>query len=412
MQLLEEGEEVKIETWPLAKITPYARNPRINEGAIATVRASLKEYGWQQPIVVDEEGVILAGHTRYRAALDLGWTEAPVQIAVGLSSAQAKGYRLMDNKSHEKATWDLDLLSFEIDELKELNFNLELTGFSLDELPDPLSEKESGEAGEIETLDDQIAEIAERWQVKPGQLWRCGPHRILCGDSTNPEDVTKLLGQDRPFLCVTDPPYGVRLDPSWRNETHSPEVAPKRWSRAVAKVINDDNADWSAAWKLFPGDVIYAWAPPGADQIVHALALQEAGFDLRMQIVWAKNHFAISRSDYQLKHENCWYAVRKGKSAQFTEDRTQTTLWEIAKNQKLDTGHSAQKPLECMARPIRNHTAEAIYDPFLGSGTTLVACHELGRRCLGMELHPPYVALALQRYETLTQTTPELDHAL
>ena len=218
----------------------------------------------------------------------------------------------------------------------------------------------------------------------------------MCGDSTVAADVSMLLGGNKPFLCVTDPPYGVSYDPQWRSDAAEKGFLAYAPSR-VGKVANDDRADWSAAWGLTPSDVIYSWHPPGATSLVHAAALQDSGFVLRMQIIWAKSNFPIGRGDYHVRHEPCWYAVREGKPARRTDDRTQTTLWEINLDKNIEGGHSTQKPLECMARPIRNHDAPEVYDPFLGSGTTMVAAEQLGRICYGMDIEPKYVAVTLER---------------
>jgi DNA modification methylase len=207
-----------------------------------------------------------------------------------------------------------------------------------------------------------------------------------------------------PFLMVTDPPYGVEYDASWRNEADRANGKPYGAS-AVGKVMNDDRADWSAAWELFTGDVAYVWHAGNMAHIV-AESLIANGLNIRSQIIWAKNQLVIGRGNYHPQHEPCWYAVRKGKAARFTDDRTQTTLWEIDKPQKSETGHSTQKPVECMARPIRNHDCEVVYDPFLGSGTTMIACEQLGRKCRGIEISPAYVAVILQRYFDATGKEP------
>lgn len=396
---------MQIETLPLTAITPYARNPRRNQAAIAVVKASLQEYGWQQPIVVDTHHVIIVGHTRYLAALELGWTEAPVHVAAHLTPAQCKAYRLCDNKSHEAATWDTDLLALEMADLRGLEFDLSLTGFEMAEL-DAIAAAE-GETTESDTEPqiDRAEELREQWGVQTGDLWLLGAHRLLCGDSTKAEDVERVLQGDVPLLCVTDPPYGVEYNADWRNHAFRADGS-AIGGRAIGAVTNDHQADWKGTWALFPGDVIYSWHPPGATSLVHAAALQDSGFNLRMQIIWAKNQFPIGRGDYHVKHEPCWYCVRKGKSARFTDDRTQTTLWEIDKPHKSETGHSTQKPLECMARPIRNHDSELVYEPFSGSGTTIIACENLGRKARAIEIAPQYVAVALQRYLDHTGKTP------
>lgn len=239
-----------------------------------------------------------------------------------------------------------------------------------------------------------------------GNLVLKSKHRLLCGDSTKAEDVARLLEGRKPFLMVTDPPYGVEYDPEWRNE------AMGEGNRSTGKVTNDDIVDWTPAYKLFPGHVAYVWHAGrfAADLVVN---LRAANFDIRTQIIWCKQHFAIGRGHYHWQHEPCWYAVRKGGSAKWCGDRTQSTRWDInnglsqggpRKAEDELTGHGTQKPVECMARPIRNHGGkdDDVYDPFLGSGTTLIAAEQLGRRCFAIEIDPGYCDVAVQRWQNLT----------
>jgi DNA modification methylase len=224
----------------------------------------------------------------------------------------------------------------------------------------------------------------------------------MCGDSTSAEDVTRLLAGEVPGLMVTDPPYGVEYDAGWRDRAlagvmRTDGYVRERGAYSVGKVEADGRADWTPAWKLFPGDVVYVWHPPGALQAVFLGNIQEAGYEVRNTIIWSKNKAPIGRGHYHIKHEPCFYAVRKGKTAGWAGDRKQTTVWEIDKPQKSETGHSTQKPVECMARPMRNHAAEVVYDPFVGSGTSLVAAEQEGKRCLAMEVGPGYVAVCLER---------------
>lgn len=247
---------------------------------------------------------------------------------------------------------------------------------------------------------DDVPPVPKEPWVKMGDLFHLGKHRLLCGDATKREDVMRLLGRVAPHLMVTDPPYGVEYDPAWRNEAAAKGQLAYAASR-IGPVANDDRADWGEAWALFPGDVVYSWHPAGAPSLIHARALQDSGFEIRMQIIWAKSNFPIGRGDYHVRHEPCWYAVRKGRPSKRTDDRTQTTLWEINLDKNVKGGHSTQKPIECMERPLRNHGGD-VYDPFLGSGTTLIAAERLGRICYGMEIEPHYVQVALDRWEAYT----------
>jgi DNA modification methylase len=252
---------------------------------------------------------------------------------------------------------------------------------------------------------DELAPPVET-SIKPGDLFILDKHRVLCGDSTKESDVVRLLGDIRPNLMVTDPPYGVGYEPAWR------EVV-GRGARRTGTVENDRTVDWSPAWVLFPGDVAYIWHA-GIFAAEVSASLQAAGFGLRAQIIWAKQHIVISRGAYHWQHEPCWYAVRNGRNASWEGGRKQTTLWEVANANgwakgedaaDIDqTNHGTQKPVELFRRPISNHTEQgaAVYDPFVGSGSAIIACEELGRSCLAMEISPQYVAAAVARWERFT----------
>ncbi len=388
---------------PLARLIPYARNPRKNAAAIATVAASLKEFGWRQPIVVDEEMVILAGHTRLEAARQLGLATAPVHIARGLTPAQARAYRLMDNRASENAEWDEALLGLELGDLQGDGFDLALTGFDDAELNRLLAGL--GDDGDTREGEDDVPETPADPVSRPGDLWLLGPHRLLCGDSTVATDVERVLNGVTPLLMVSDPPYGVEYDPSWRNQAGAART------RRTGKVLNDDRADWREAWSLFPGDVAYVWH--GA---LHATTVAEslevAGFAVRSQIIWAKERLVLSRGDYHWQHEPMLYCVRKTGKAHWAGDRKQTTLWQISsRDQDADTVHGTQKPVECMRRPILNNSSpgQAVYEPFMGSGTTLIAAETTGRVCLGIELNPAYVDVAVERWLRFTGKSAVLD---
>ena len=386
-----------VESVPLAEVIPYARNPRKNDAAVAKVAASIKEFGFRQPIVVDDQMVVIAGHTRLEAARQLGLADVPVHIAEGLTDTQAKAYRLADNRTGQEAEWDMDLLGLEMRDLVGDEFDLSLTGFDDLELESLFADKTEGL-----TDPDAVPEVPDDPVTKPGDVWLLGHHRLMCGDSTVETAVSALLGDVKPHLMVTDPPYGVEYDPAWRNNVvGAPTLRPS--DRAMGVVHGDETADWSEAWALFPGDVAYVWHA-GNKAHVSAESLETSGLNIRAQIIWAKNNMVIGRGDYHPKHEPCWYAVRKGKKGHYCGGRKQTTIWNIDKPMKSETGHSTQKPVECMKRPIENNSSpgQAVYEPFSGSGTTIIAGEMTGRHIYAMELHPPYVDVAVKRWQEFT----------
>lgn len=358
---------------------------------MAKVAASLAEFGWRQPIVVDTANVVVVGHTRLMAAQQLGMTEVPVHVAEGLTANQIKAYRLADNRVHEEAEWDDELLALELGDLRDAGLDLALTGFDEDELARLTIDQTEG----LTDPDDAPEPQADAVSVL-GDVWLLGRHRLVCGDSTTVEAVDACLAGVKPHLMVTDPPYGVEYQADWRDAA----LGGRAGGRATGAVKNDDRADWSEVWALFPGDVIYIWH---AGNMAHTVAdsLLAAGFEIRSQIIWAKSQFVIGRGHYHPHHEPCWYAVRRGATGHWAGDRKQSTLWQIPKPQKSETGHSTQKPVECMRRPIENNSnpGQAVYDPFSGSGTTIIAAEMTGRACHAIELCPQYVDVAVRRWQ-------------
>ena len=389
-----------VERWRLDRLVAFARNARTHSAAqVDQIAASMREWGWTNPILVDEEGTIIAGHGRVEAARKLGLAEAPVMVARGWSEAKKRAYVIADNKLALNADWDEELLAAELSDLQTLAFDLDLVGFDAAELGKLL-----GPSEQVDGEDDVPAAPAEPVS-RAGDLWLLGNHRLLCGDATAPSDVTRLLGSVRPHLMVTDPPYGVDYDPGWRNEVGASQTA------RTGKVMNDDRADWREAWTLFPGDVGYVWhGALHAGTVADSLAA--AGFEIRSQIIWTKERLVLSRGHYHWQHEPCWYAVRKGGTGGWAGDRKQTTVWAISgKHQDASTVHGTQKPVECMRRPLLNNSSmgQAVYEPFMGSGTTLIAAETCGRHCLGLELDPAYVDVAVIRWQQLTGGTAMLD---
>ncbi len=383
---------MSVELRPLDAVRPYANNPRQNDDAVEAVAESIRRFGFRQPIVVDADGVIVAGHTRFRAAQRLGLATVPVHVATDLTPDEVRAYRLADNKTAELASWDDAMLSIELDALRGAGIDWTLLGFDEEELAKLLAP--AGTEGLTDP--DAVPEKPADPITKPGDLWLLGKHRLLCGDSTSGPDVARLLGGAVPALMVTDPPYGVEYDPEWRMDAGLTGNTAR-----MGKVMNDDRADWTEAWKLFPGDVAYVYHA-GVFASTVQQSLERAGFAIRAQIIWAKDRLALSRGDYHWQHEPCWYAVREGGKGHRTDDRTQTTLWSIPARDDAGHGHGTQKPVECMERPVRNHLADLVYEPFAGSGTTVIACERTGRTCMAMELDPGYCDVVVRRWEDFT----------
>jgi DNA modification methylase len=380
------------------KLVPYARNSRTHSPQqVDKIAASIREFGFLNPIIVDGENGIIAGHGRVMAAQKLDLADLPVIEASHLTEAQRRAYVIADNRLALDAGWDNDLLKVELQDLDSQGFDLSLTGFETGEIANFLAEPTEGLTDE-----DAVPEVPAVPVTVEGDVWLLGRHRIACGSSTDAHTVEAVLAGVKPHLMVTDPPYGVEYDADWRNKAVRSDGTAIA-GRAVGKVLNDDKADWREAWALFPGDVAYVWHA-GLFAGVVAESLMSCEFKLRSQIIWAKSNFAIGRGDYHWHHEPCWYAVRNGKTGHYAGDRKQTTLWQIAKPQKSETGHSTQKPVECMRRPILNNSSpgQAVYEPFSGSGTTIIACEETGRACYAIELNPAYVDVAVKRWQDFT----------
>ena len=393
----------KIKT--IADLRPAPYNPReISPEAMAGLGASVERFGDLSGIVWNaRSGCLVAGHQRLEALKDRGafWNAGPPPSVELPENGAAFPVRVVDwDEETEKAAnvaanspllsgvFSAEL-SGVLDDLGDFD---EFDDLRFDELEIPQTDFDSKAADA-----DAVPEAPEVPVTRLGDLWLCGGHRVLCGDSTSEAAVARALGQETPFLMVTDPPYGVEYDPKWRDEAAEHIGHAKR---STGEVENDDQADWMEAYALFPGAVAYVWhASVGAAQF--AINLAGAGFVIRRQIVWAKPRFAISQGHYHWQHEPCWYAVRKGQTAQWAGDRSQSTLWEISNKIEDHTEHSTQKPVECMARPIRNHgkQGDSVYDPFLGSGTSLIAAEGLGRRCVGLELAPKYVDVIVGRWQ-------------
>ena len=413
----------------------HPRNPR--RGDVQAVAASLARFGQQKAIVVQASTrFVVAGNHLLKAASALRWTEIAANV-VDMDDASATAFMLADNRTADLGGYDDALLSAILAEVAAAD-NLAATGYDGDDV-DALI-RAAGLA-EIHGDPDAVPEVPDEADVyvKTGDLWLLGRHRLLCGDSTNPDDVERLLDGATPRLLVTDPPYGVELNMEWRDGVYNAPSAPAEPSymrdsttgeeepaptRAGAHgrtaghrnttISGDTRADWSAAFALVPGlEVAYVWHA-SAHVVAVIRGLEAIGFELRQQIVWVKPVAAMSRSAYNWQHEPCLYAVRTGKTAEWTGDTRQTTVWEHPSPKMAAGGgteerfdHPTQKPSECMASPIRNHRGD-VYEPFAGSGTTIIAAEQLGRHCYALEIDPKYAQVAKERWENFTGRTAEL----
>jgi len=383
-----------VEWRPVEALIPFASNARTHsEDQVALIAGSIRSYGFNNPVLVDGADGIIAGHGRVLAARKLGLDRVPVIELGHLDERRKRAYILADNKLVERAGWDADLLALELGDLSSLGVEPGDLGFTAAEIDDLLHRSV------VDPREEATPAPPETPVTRPGDLWQLGSHRLLCGDATDPAAVEQLLDGVVPHLMVSDPPYGVAYDPAWRNAAGASQT------KRTGKVLNDDRADWSAAWALFPGDVAYVWH--GA---LHATTVADSlvacGFDIRAQIIWAKECIVLSRGHYHWQHEPCWYAVRG--TGHWSGGRKQSTLWTIpSRDQDATTVHGTQKPVECMRRPMLNNSSpgQAVYEPFSGSGTTIIAAETIGRVCLAMELDPAYVDVAVLRWQSFTGKT-------
>jgi DNA modification methylase len=385
--------ELAVDYRAVEALIPYARNARTHSPTqVAMIAGSIREFGFTNPVLVDGENGIIAGHGRVMAARQLGMGSVPVIELAHLTEAQKRAYVLADNKLAEQAGWDNDLLALELGELADLGIDLGDLGFTGREIDQLLN------ANLADPSEEAVPPLPDQPVSRPGDLWLLGNHRVICGDATDVATVSRVLGGVRPHLMVTDPPFGVNYDPAWRNAVGAAQT------KRTGKVLNDHRADWREAWALFPGEVAYVWH--GA---LHATTVADSliasGFAVRSQIIWAKERLVLSRGDYHWQHEPCWYAVRTSGKGHWSGDRKQTTLWTIASGQQdAITVHGTQKPVDCMRRPMLNNSSpgQAVYEPFCGSGTSIIAAETCGRHCHAVELDPAYVDVAVLRWQALT----------
>lgn len=375
----------------------------------SALKISMEKYGFIIPIITNMDYIIADGQQRYEVAKDLGITKIKV-IRLNLKDVDRRILRQVLNKLKGSHQEDLDLLEYDkiladsgLESLKTM-----LPDLDIDKILTQLEKKDLGEEDFEVDLDKE-----PKYKVSLGQIWQLGEHRLVCGDATKKEDVDKLMNGAMAVLMVTDPPYGVNYNPKWRDEADKKGILGNRYpTRALGKVYNDNIIDWRETYELFDCDVVYNWHASWFTSNVQ-LALESCNYKIIASIIWVKPHFALSQGDYHWKHEPCWYAVKKGKLHNWQGSRTESTVWEIAgmnamgsSQDKADesTGHGTQKPIECMQRPILNNSKikEIICDPFGGSGTTLIACEKLGRKCYMMEIDPTYCSVIIERWEKFT----------
>lgn len=384
-----------VELRSLDSIKPYPNNPRANDAAVQAVANSIKAFGFRSPIVVDEHDVILAGHTRYRAARKLGLTEVPVHVAAGLTPEKARAYRIADNQTANLSSWDDDKMVAELMGLQAAGVDLDLTGFTADDLARLLEP----EAAEPLADPDDVPEAPADPATKPGDLWLLGDHRLLCGDATHPDALARLMGDTAADLLLTDPPYGV----AYTGKT------------AAALTIANDEAGDDDAYRGFlaaalrsaivhvrPGGGFYLWHADVRGLPVR-LAVQDVGMMVRQCLVWAKNAFVLGRQDYQWRHEPCLYGWRDGAAHSWLGDRSQSTVLEYDRPAR-NTEHPTVKPVEMIRSLIRNSCKRGgvVLDPFGGSGTTLIAAEQEGRRAYLVELDPRFCDVIRARFEQVT----------
>jgi DNA modification methylase len=396
---------MRVELRPIGSIHPYEDNPRLNDAGVDAVAASIRAFGFRQPIVVDERDVIIVGHTRYKAALKLGLTEVPVHVAVGLTPEQARAYRIADNQTATLSQWDDGKLVAELMALQTAGFDLDLTGFSAEDLARLMPPAGGAGQGDPDDVPDRPAEP----QTRPGDVWLLGRHRLLCGDATKPADLDRLMAGALADLLLTDPPYGVGYVGRTKHEL---------------TIENDDLEDDEAYRRFLAaalGGAIRHVRPGGGFYVWHAdvrglpvrLAAEDAGLRVRQCLVWVKQAMVLGRQDYQWRHEPCLYGWRDGGAHTWLGDRAQTTVLEFDRPAR-STDHPTMKPVELVRYLLANSCPPGgkVLDPFGGSGTTLVAAELDGRTAYLVELDPAYADVAVRRWEAVTGNTAEREPAV
>ena len=382
---------MQIQMMKVSDIRPYERNPRNNDAAVDAVAKSIQEFGWRAPIVVDKDMVIVAGHTRLKAAIKLGMAEVPVHVAGDLTPEQIQAYRIADNKTGEIAEWNYDLLPLELKELQGEGFDMSLLGFDTSELEKLLSDVDDAVA-EGETEPDAVPEVPDEACSQPGKVYRLGNHRLMCGDSTSKEDTEKLMAGEKAVLYLTDPPYNVALEGSNGLTIANDDMGSEEFRKFL------DGAFGAAAGVLAEGTSFYIFHSD-SESANFRLAAQDAGLEVHETLYWVKNALVLGRFDYHYITESCLYGWTPGAAHRWFSDRCQTNALHFDKP-KCNDVHPSMKPVEMLVYLIRNSTAreDIVLDNFGGSGSTLVACEQTGRKCRMMELDPKYCDVIRRRW--------------
>ena len=382
-------EEINIKYLQISKLKEYENNPRHNENAVEAVAESIKQFGFKVPIIIDKDNIIVAGHTRKKAAMKLGLKTVPCIVADDLTPEQVKAFRVADNKTAELAEWDFEALEKELEELTEIDMSL----FGFDDF-----EMEQ----QTEIVEDEPPEVDEESEpiTKLGDIWQLGNHRLVCGDSTDKATVEKLMNGNKADLYLTDPPYNVNYTDGHENKR---------------KILNDhfktDEQCGEELWlpafnnaREFSNDCcsVYCFMPQGGTQMM-MMMMMKAGWQVKHELIWLKQSIVLNRADYNYQHEPFLYGWNKTHKFYGKGKFKNTSVWKIDRPTKSKE-HPTMKPVELFAEILNNATenGDVVLDTFSGSGTTLIACEQLGRKCRAMELDPKYCDVIIKRWETLT----------
>jgi DNA modification methylase len=415
-----------IETLTIDSLIPYARNSRTHSDAqVAQIAASMREFGFTNPVLIDNEGGIIAGHGRVMAARQLGMNEVPCIRLGHLTEAQRRLYVIADNKLGLNAGWDDNLLALELRELMDAGHDVGLTGFELADIDQLLAGLDATPEGNTDP--DAMPPVETVAVSKLGDVWQLGKHRIMCGDSTSAADVALLMNGEKAKLMNTDPPYGVAYDNAERPNpgVAKPRVAKPRVAKprvAKPRVANDELTDGAemqaflermlqaAAHVMDEHAAYYFWHPMLTQGTYVAAAAAAAGILIHRQIIWVKPVLLLGRGDYHWKHELCFYGWKQGNRPPFYGPRNQHTIWEVGNvthAERKEFNHATPKPVELFTRPMDNHlkAGEVCYEPFSGSGPQIIAAEQFGAKCFAMELHPQHVDVAIRRWQQFTGKT-------